>query len=60
MRYEKMGLLSADYQLSEDGAVACLQSTAGWRVNHVFKRQAKTHRYTIHPSKRRTDTQVSD
>ncbi|KAK9916980.1 hypothetical protein WJX75_009469 [Coccomyxa subellipsoidea] len=56
-RYDKMGFLSADYQLSEDGAVACLQSTAGWRVNHVFDSQAVKHKYTIHPSKRRFDTQ---
>lgn len=55
-----MGFLSADYQLSEDGAVACLQSTAGWRVNHVFDSQAVKHKYTIHPSKRRTDTQVRE
>ena len=58
MRYEKLGFVSGDYSLSEDGAVACLQSTVGWRVNHVFQRQNERHRYTIHPRQRRTDTQV--
>ncbi|KAK9805493.1 hypothetical protein WJX72_001306 [[Myrmecia] bisecta] len=59
-RYDKMCFLSADYQLSEDGAVACLQSTAGWRVNHVFRHHDVKYQFTIHPSRRKTDTQEQE
>ena len=57
-RYEKIGFAVEDYQLSEDAAVSSLCTTAGGRVNHVFKSNNMKYRFTIHPIKRRTDTQV--
>ena len=57
-RYDKVGLLSSDYQLSEAGIIACLQCTGGWRVNHIFGLHNKDYRFAIYPSKRKTDTQV--
>ena len=42
----------------ENGAAACLQHTAGIRLNHIFNRRNIPLAFALHPNRRPTDSQV--
>lgn len=57
-RYEKYGYRSEALHLGEDGAVATLEGTACGRLNLLCKMHGIAKRFGIHPSKRKSDSQV--
>lgn len=57
-RYKKIGFETWDYVTGEDGAVGLIQATVGGRANHLSGIHNVGYKFTVHPAKRKSDSQV--
>ena len=58
-RYKRIGDDTNDYINGEDGAVGLLQAAACGRIKRLFDTQKIPYNFSIHPSRRPPDSQVT-
>ena len=57
--YDRVGFVGCAYGKSEDPLVAALCNYAGERVNHVWMKNDVQRAFTIHPSRRTSDSALA-